>query len=226
VWDEQGEITHLICHERNITDRKRAEKEVKHTLEKLRKALGMTIHAISLTVETRDPYTAGHQKRTTNLARAMADEMRLSKEQIDGIRMAGVIHDLGKIGVPAEILSKPTKLSEIELSLVKTHSEMGYSILKEIEVPWPIDQMVLQHHERMDGSGYPSGLSGEEIIIEARVLAVADVVEAITSHRPYRAAVGIDEALAEISRNKGITYDLRIVDACLRLFTEKRFSFG
>ena len=226
IRDSHGNVIGVSGIHKDISERKRAEEEAKRTVEKLRKALGGTIRAIALTVESRDPYTAGHQKRTTNLARAIANEMGLSKEQIDAIRMAGVVHDLGKIAVPAELLSKPTRLSEIEFALIKSHAEVGHTILKAIEFPWPIEQIVAQHHERMDGSGYPSGLSGEEITIEARVLAVADVVEAIISHRPYRPARGIDEALEEISRNRGIIYDPQVVDACVGLFTEKGFSFG
>jgi putative nucleotidyltransferase with HDIG domain len=178
-----------------------------------------------LTVERRDPYTAGHQHRVANLAAAIANEIGLSEEQIDGVRMASVIHDLGKIHVPAEILSRPGRLTENEFSIIKTHPQTGYDILKTEEFPWPVAQIVLQHHERMDGSGYPSSLSGEEILLEARILAVADVVEAMASHRPYRPALGIDKALEEISKNKGVLYDAKVADACLRLFTEKGFKF-
>jgi putative nucleotidyltransferase with HDIG domain len=177
-------------------------------------------------VETKDAYTAGHQRRVANLARAIAAEMGLSPEQIDGIRMAAVIHDLGKISVPAEILSKPIGLNDLEYGLIKIHPQVGYDILKEIEFPWPVAQIVLQHHERMDGSGYPQGLLGEEIILEARILAVADVVEAMASHRPYRPPHGVDKALEEISRNRGILYDPEVVDACLKLFNEKGFKLG
>lgn len=207
------------------TERKRAEEELQHTLEKSRKALGGIIQAMALTVETRDPYTAGHQRRATNLAHAIAKEMGLSEEQIEGIRMAGVIHDIGKISVPAEILSRPGRLTEIEFDLVKTHPQVGYEILKRVELPWSITQIVLRHHERMDGSGYPAGLSGEEILVEARILGVADVVEAMSSHQPYRPALGIDKALEEISRNRGVLYDPSAVDACLKVFTEKGFRF-
>jgi putative nucleotidyltransferase with HDIG domain len=194
------------------------------SMEKLRKALEGSILAIASTVETRDPYTAGHQQRVAELATAIAKEMGLPDDQIYGIRMGGVIHDLGKISIPAEILSKPGSITEIEFNLIKTHPKVGYDILKAIEFPWPIAQMVLQHHERMDGSGYPSGLSGEAIILEARILGVADVVEAMASHRPYRPARGIDKALKEISKNKGLLYDSNVVDACLKLFKEKEFE--
>ena len=207
-----------------IIERKQTEGELRHTLEKLRKALDATIQAIALTVEARDSYTAGHQRRVANLARAIATEMGLSKEQIDGIRMAGIIHDIGKISIPAEILSKPGRLDDLQYGLIQAHSQIGYDILKTVDFPWPVAQMVLQHHERIDGSGYPQGLSGEDIMLEARILVVADVVEAMASFRPYRPALGIDKALAEISQNRGILYDPEAVDACLKLFTEKRFK--
>jgi PAS domain S-box-containing protein/putative nucleotidyltransferase with HDIG domain len=208
-----------------ITERKRAEEELQDSLEKLRKALGGTIQAIALTVERRDPYTAGHQRQVADLARAIATEMGLSKEQVDGIRMAGVIHDIGKTSVPSEILSKPGQLGDIEFSLIKTHPQVGYDILKTIDFPWPVAEIVLQHHERVDGSGYPQGLPGGEIMLEARILAVADVVAAMASHRPYRPPHGLDKALEEISQNKGVLYDPEVVDTCLKLFTEKGFKF-
>lgn len=208
-----------------IAERKQVKAELQQSFERLRRAMEGTIKAIALTVEMKDPYTAGHQRRVTQLACAIAKEMRLSEEQIEGIYMTGVIHDIGKISVPAEILTKPGQLTEIEFSLIKTHPEVGYDILKMIEFPWPIAKIVLQHHERMNGSGYPSGLSGEEILLEARILGVADVVEAMASHRPYRPALGIDRALEEISQNRGVFYDTEVVDACLKLFTEKRFQF-
>jgi putative nucleotidyltransferase with HDIG domain len=151
--------------------------------------------------------------------------MGLSKEQINGLRLAGLIHDIGKVRVPAEILTNPNGLSEPELMMIKAHPRLGYEILRTIDFPWPVAQIVLQHHERMNGSGYPSGLSGEDIIMEARILAVADVVEAMASHRPYRASLGINKALAEISKNKGVLYDFKAVDACLTLFKDKKFEF-
>jgi len=175
-------------------------------------------------VESRDPYTAGHQIRAANLARAIATEMGLPKEKIDGIRMAGSIHDIGKLSIPSEILTKPTKLTNLEFSLIKEHSQKGFEMLKDVESPWPLAQIVYQHHERMDGSGYPRQLKGEEIIIEARILAVADVVEAMASHRPYRSALGLPSALAEIEKNRGTLYDADAVDACLKLFREKDFQ--
>jgi hypothetical protein len=192
---------------------------------RLHRALDATVQAIALTVEARDPYTAGHQRRTADLARAIAAEMGLAKERIEGIRIAGSIHDIGKISVPAEILSKQRRLSEIENALIRTHPRAGYEILKEIEFPWPVAEMVLQHHERLDGSGYPQGLKAEGILREASIIVVADVVEAIASHRPYRPADSIETALEEIARNSGILYAPDIVDACLKLFREKGYRF-
>ena len=209
----------------DIARRESAEAEVQSTLNKLRSAMGGVVQAMALTVERRDPYTAGHQRRVSDLARGVAAEMALSAHQIDGIRMAGLIHDLGKICVPVEILSKPGQLSEIEHTLIKDHPQVGYEILKEIEFPWPVAQIVLQHHERIDGSGYPAGLCGEDILVEARTLAVADVVEAMASHRPYRPTLGRDMALEEISQNRGVLYDPDVVDACMKLLLEKDFQF-
>jgi putative nucleotidyltransferase with HDIG domain len=207
-----------------IAERKGAEKKLEYTLESLRKSMSTTIQVMVSTVEVRDPYTAGHQLKSANLARAIATEMGLPPEKIEGIRMAGSIHDIGKISIPAEILSKPTKLSEIEFSLIKEHARRGFEMLKDVESPWPLAEIVYQHHERMDGSGYPRNLKGDEICLEARILTVADVVEAMASHRPYRPGLGIDSALAEIKQNRGIFYDDSVADACLRLFREKGFK--
>jgi HD-GYP domain-containing protein (c-di-GMP phosphodiesterase class II) len=208
-----------------ITKRKRAEEELQRTLGSLRNAVGATVQVMVSAVEKRDPYTAGHQSRSADLARAIAGEMGLSQDSIDGIRMAGSIHDIGKLSVPAEILSKPTKLTELEFSLIKEHSRNGYEMLKDVESPWPLAQIVYQHHERMNGSGYPRNLKGDEILMEARILAVSDVVESMASHRPYRPALGIERALEEIEKNRGILYDDAVADACLRLFREKGFQF-
>lgn len=210
---------------------RRALKEAEFNIERkqkeetLRKAISGIIHALVLAVEARDPYTAGHQRRVAQLARAMAAEMNLPAIQIEGIAMAAAIHDIGKISVPSDILSKPAVFNEIEYQMVKIHPESGYNILKDIDFPWPVALIVLQHHERVDGSGYPSGLKGEEILPETRILSVADVVEAISSHRPYRPAFGVDIAMKEISEKKGILYDPDSVDVCLRLFNEKGFKF-
>ena len=207
-----------------ITDRKRAEEELQRTLASLRNAVGTTIQVMASAVETRDPYTAGHQSRSANLARAIATEMGLSQDQVDAVRLAGSIHDIGKLSIPAELLSKPTKLSPIEYDLIKEHALQGYNILRNVESPWPLADMVHQHHERMDGSGYPQQLKGEALLLEARILAVADVVESMASHRPYRAALGIEAALAEIEKNKGRLYDEPVAEACLKLFRERGFQ--
>jgi HD-GYP domain-containing protein (c-di-GMP phosphodiesterase class II) len=222
------------------SQRKRTEEKLTLSLEKVRRTLTGTVNALAVTVEMRDPYTAGHQQRVTQLARAIAEEMGLSSEKIEGLHVAGSLHDMGKILVPAEILNKPDRLTDNEvgqvrkhpqaghdilMGLIKGHPQAGYDILKEIDFPWPVAQIVLQHHERIDGSGYPEGLKGNEIILEARILAVADVVEAMSSHRPYRPALGTEKALNEISTNKGRLYESEIVDACLKLFQEGNFEF-
>jgi len=201
------------------------KQELTRTLEDLQKSMGGFIQTMSMTVEMRDPYTAGHQARVSDLAKAIAREMGLSKDKIEGIGMAGILHDLGKIYVPSEILNKPGELRDVEFELIKYHSEVAYNILKSIEFPWPIATIILQHHERLDGSGYPGGLKGKEIMLEARILCVADVVEAMATHRPYRPALGLDKALQEISDYKGIRFDSEIVEACLRLFNEKGYRF-
>ncbi len=200
--------------------------ERKLSIERLRKTLGGAVQAIASLVETRDPYTAGHQRRVADLARAIATEMGLSGDQIDGIRIAGTIHDLGKISVPSEILTIPRKLTALEYSLIKNHPQSGYDILKDIEFPWPIARMIVEHHERINGSGYPNGLRGEDLLIESKILSVADVVEAMATHRPYRPALGIDAALAEITANRGILYDPEVVNACLRLFRDKGYQIS
>lgn len=209
-----------------ISERKHTQEELRISFEKLEKMVIEIINSMALILETRDPYTAGHQRRTTNLAVAIAKEMNYSKNTIDAIQMAGIIHDIGKIAVPAEILSKPSRLTDIEYNLVRPHPQVGYDILKKIEFPWPIAQIVLQHQERINGSGYPQGLTGENILIEARILAVADVVAAMTSHRPYRPAYSIDAALKKISDKKGILYDENVVNACLKLFKDKNFTLS
>lgn len=201
----------------------RAQAEKKRTAELLRRGVEETVKVIATMVEMRDPYTSGHQQRVADLARAIAIEMGYSGEQVNGLHLAGLIHDLGKIQIPAEILSKPGRLTATEFSLIKTHAQTGYEVLKDIKFPWPIAQMVLQHHERLDGSGYPQGLTGDQIIVDAKILMVADVVEAMASHRPYRPGFGISAALEEIRKNAGKFYDPEVVAACVRLFEQDKF---
>ncbi len=214
----------LLTTAADITHRKQADAELHKTLESLKKSFGATVQVMVSAIESRDPYTAGHQLRVANLACAIAEEMGLPADKIEGIRMAGSIHDIGKLSIPAEILSKPSKLTKIEFSLIKEHSRIGYEMLKDIESPWPLAHIVYQHHERMNGSGYPRNLKRSEILMEAHILAVADVVEAIASHRPYRPTLGIEAALEEITNNKGVLYENTVVDACLRLFREKGYQ--
>jgi len=204
---------------------KLAEQKLQQSYKRLRKTMEDTIYTIGKIAETRDPYTSGHQKNVSQIATFIAQEMKLPQDKIEGVRIASLVHDIGKISLPAEILNKPTKLSKIEYSLIKEHSQTGYDILRSIDFPWPIAQIVLQHHERLDGSGYPQGLKGEDILMEAKILGVVDVVEAMSSHRPYRPALGIDKALEEIYQNRDILYDPEVTDACLKLFTEKGFKF-
>jgi PAS domain S-box-containing protein len=226
VRDNHGRLLYYQGISQDITEKKTIDAERQENIERLRKSLGATINAMAVTVETRDPYTAGHQRRVADLARAIATEMKLINDQIDGLRMASMIHDIGKISIPSEILTKPTQLSALEFNLIKTHPESGFNILKDIEFPWPIARIVLEHHERINGSGYPKGLIGEQILLESKILAVADVVEAISSHRPYRAAYTIDVGLDEITKNRGTLYDPDVVDACLRLFREKNYNLA
>jgi PAS domain S-box-containing protein len=217
VRDAEGRLLYYEGFNEDITIKR-------ENIERMRKALGATVQAMAMTVETRDPYTAGHQRRVADLSRSIATEMNLPADQINGIRMAATIHDLGKISVPAEILSKPTKLTALEFSLIKTHAQSGYDILKDIDFPWPVARTVLEHHERMNGSGYPNGLTGDNLLMESRILAVADVVESMGSHRPYRPSLGIEAALEEIEKNRGTLYDNAVADVCLRLFREKDYQ--
>jgi len=184
------------------------------------------VQAVAGMVELRDPYTAGHQRRVAELAVAIGREMGLDERRLEGLLVTGLVHDIGKIQVPSEILSRPCKLSDLEFNLIKAHSYAGYDILKEIPFPWPVADTVHQHHERLDGSGYPRGLTGDEILLEARIISVADVVEAMASYRPYREAIPLDQVMAEIEHQAGTLYDPEVVSACLRLFREQGFVWG
>jgi PAS domain S-box-containing protein/putative nucleotidyltransferase with HDIG domain len=227
VWTIRDENKNVLYYEgiaEDITDRIRKEEELRASAEKLRNAMLGTIHIVATIVEQRDPYTAGHQHRVAEIASTIAKEIGLSPHQIEGVRIAGMIHDVGKIAIPSEILTKPGKLSPLERSLVQDHAEAGYKILKGVEFPWPILEAIHHHHERINGTGYPSGLKNEEITIEARIIAVADVIEAMASHRPYRPTLGINIALEEIEKNKGILYDEGVANACLNLFKNKGYN--
>jgi response regulator RpfG family c-di-GMP phosphodiesterase len=218
--------THLELHflRNNLEDMvwKRTE-SLLESERRLKKTLLESVAALATVVEQRDPYTSGHQRQVAQLAEAIAREMDLSEEMIEGIKLAAVVHDIGKISIPTEILSKPGKLSDLEFSLIQLHPERGYDVLKGIDFPWPIAQIVLQHHEHNDGSGYPQGLS-DDILLEARIISVADTIEAMASHRPYRDSLGIDCALDEVKSRRGVIYDTDVVDAALRLFHEKGYT--
>lgn len=224
VHADDGVTFHAFI--RDIREQVQAQETLLRSTKQVRASLIGTIVAVSRAVGARDPYTANHQQRVAQLARSIAQEMGLDTERIDGLRLGATIHDIGKIYLPAEILAKPAKLTDIEYELIKCHAQVGYDILTDIEFPWPIADIAHQHHERLDGSGYPQGLKGDEICLEARIVAVADVVEAMSNHRPYRPALGIDTALKEIKSKRGKFYDPNVVDACLKLFAEKKFNFG
>jgi putative nucleotidyltransferase with HDIG domain len=218
-------VTLSVQAQQELDERKRLEEELQQRNDQLQETFIAMINALALAVEMKDPYTAAHQRWVTRLACTIASTMGLAKEQIEGLHMAGLIHDIGKMNVPTEFLIKPGQLTEIEHQALKIHPQSGYDIVRQIQFPWPVAQIVLQHHERMDGSGYPQGISGAEILLEARILAVADVVEAMASHRPYRDAHGIEIALDEIAKNRGSLYDPEAVDACLTVFKEQGFAF-
>jgi HD-GYP domain-containing protein (c-di-GMP phosphodiesterase class II) len=201
------------------------EKELKQAYKKLQKIIEGTANIITKVVETRDPYSTGHQQRVSKLARAIGREMKLSQDKIEGTKIASLVHDIGKVNLPTEIISKPSKLVEVEFNLIKNYPKVGYDILRKVDFPWPIAEIVLQHQEKIDGSGYPGGLKGDEICIEAKILGVANVVEAMSSYKSYRPALSIDEALAEISNNKTTLFDPEVVDTCIKLFKEKDFKF-
>jgi PAS domain S-box-containing protein/putative nucleotidyltransferase with HDIG domain len=223
--NDRGEITNFLSTEYDVTEHNHIKSQLEKSVDKFQNILQETIQAIVLTIEKRDLFTAGHQRRVAELASAIAKAMNLSEDRVTGVYMAGLIHDIGKINRPAELLMKPAKLTEIEFKLIKNHPQVAYDILRGIEFPWPLAQIALQHHERLNGSGYPNGLKSEDIILESRILAVADVVEAMSSARPYRPALKIEEALEEISSKKGLLYDADVVNACVKLFKEKGFKF-
>jgi len=208
-----------------VLETRRSEDCLQNSLERLERSLEGTFRAMSMTLEIRDPYMAGHQHRVSSLAVAISQEMNLPWEKIEGVRFAGIIHDIGKIAAPVEIMTKPCRLTKTEFQLIKDHPRIGYEMVKDIVFPWPVAHIILQHHERLDGSGYPDGLVGDAILQEARILAVADVVEAVSALRPYRPALGLERSLEEIRKGRGIRYDTRAVDACIRLFREGRFDF-
>lgn len=218
IENEQGKVIGAVLSSRDVSDRKIAENKEKKILKKFQAAVEGTVQAMGRIVEKRDQYTAGHQERVAKLACAIAEELGMEQERIEGLRLSAKIHDIGKIAIPAEILTKPGKLEQTEFEIIKDHPQTGFEILKDIEFPWPVADVVAQHHEKVDGSGYNRGLKKEEILPEARILCVADVVEAMTSHRPYRPALGVEKAMEEISDKKGVYYDAEVVDACIKLF--------
>jgi putative nucleotidyltransferase with HDIG domain/PAS domain S-box-containing protein len=223
--DESGNIKGALSSAQDITESKLSEEKLIKSYESLKKTLNDSINTMGIIVEMRDPYTAGHQQKVADLSTAIAREMKLEDTRIDQLRMAALIHDIGKMYVPSDILSKPGRLSEIEFSLIKTHAQSGYDIVKGMNFPGVVAQAVLQHHERLDGSGYPEGLKGEDTLLEAKILAVADVIEAMAADRPYRPALGIEKALAEISKHRGRLYEPDVVDTCLGLFNSAKFEF-
>jgi PAS domain S-box-containing protein len=225
LFDKENSVIGIEGIAHNITSQKALEKYEHESSAKMHKALVETIRAIAMTVEKRDPYTAGHQQRVAQLAVLIGKKLNMSKDALEGLFLGASVHDIGKITIPIDILSKPTKLLDIEFALIKNHPQQGYEILKDVEFPWPISKMILQHHERIDGSGYPNGLKGDEIILEAKIICVADVVEAISSHRPYRAALGIDIAINDIKKYRGILYDTDVVDAILEVVEETETLF-
>lgn len=227
-----GEHAGAFAIYQDITSRRRAERDLEISNQALKKQYSalkhswdQTIEVMAFTAELRDPYTAGHQKRVSALSKAVALEMGLSPLVVEEVEKAALVHDLGKFEIPSEILSKPGKITQLELNLIRRHAEAGYKVLRRIDLPWPLAEIVYQHHERMDGSGYPQGLKGDEILLPARIIAVADVVEAMSSHRPYRPALGIEVALGEIEKGAGTLYDPDVVATCCRIFREKGYEF-
>jgi PAS domain S-box-containing protein/putative nucleotidyltransferase with HDIG domain len=225
ILNEQGRPLGTVVVFRDVSYRQHVEQALRESVANLQRTMEETINALTVTSEKRDPFTAGHQERVSRLAYALSGLLGLTEAEREGVRLAGLVHDIGKIHVPSEILAKPDSLSEMEMGIVRGHSAVGYEILKDIPFPWPVARMVLEHHERMDGSGYPEGLTGEDTLLQSRILAVADVVEAMNSHRPYRVAPGLAAALAEIRNRRGVVYDPDVVDACLLLFERDGYRF-
>ena len=226
ILDEKGEFDGFLGINRDVTDRLTTEMRLRENDARIHRSLFGTISALSRTIEARDPYTAGHQNRVAQLAVAIGENMALPQEQLKGIEMGAIVHDIGKIYVPGEILTRPGKITPEELALIRTHSEVGYQIVSGVEMAWPVADVVHQHHERIDGSGYPQKLRGNEICLEARIVAVADVIEAISSHRPYRPALPLEVGLEEIEKYRGVRYDADVVDACVAVIRKDGFSFG
>lgn len=225
IRGDNGDVKNVILTGIDVTERKRAEEQLRKDAQKFREMFIGAIQAVSMVVEKRDLYTAGHQVRVAELAAAIAKEMRLPVDRIEGVYLGGLIHDIGKVSIPAEILTRPSKLTEIEFGMIMGHPKVGYDIIHDLNLPWPVKDMILQHHERLDGLGYPSHIKGNEIVLEARIIAVSDVVEAMSSHRPYRAALGVKAALDEIQRGKGVLYDKEVANACLMLFDLDKFEW-
>ncbi|TFG91221.1 MAG: HD domain-containing protein [Candidatus Atribacteria bacterium] len=223
--DERGEFQGILSSGEDVTTKSKAERELQENYQKLQQIMEDTVYTMAKVIERKDPYSAGHQKKVSQLATAIAKEMKLPKDKIEGLKVASLVHDIGKIGIPIEILSKPSGLTELGYDLMKEHPMTGYNILKEIDFPWPVAEIVLQHHEKVNGSGYPNGLKDDEILIEAKILCVADVIEAMSSYRAYRPSHSIKEALNELTKNKGTLYDSLVVDACKTLFKYKGAKF-
>ncbi|MCD4669390.1 MAG: PAS domain S-box protein, partial [Actinomycetia bacterium] len=225
VLDNDGKLDFFIFIGIDITERKKTQENLEKSYIKLQKTLKDTIDTLASIIEIRDPYTSGHQKRVAALAISISKELDLDKDRIEAIGTAAIVHDIGKINIPASILARPGKISALEYDMIKTHPQLGYEMIKKIEFSWPIGKIILQHHERLDGSGYPKGLKGNDIVLEAKILAVADVVEAMSSHRPYRPALGIDKATEEIKKGSGKLYGREVVEACVKIITKKGFKF-
>ncbi|MDP1952753.1 MAG: HD domain-containing protein, partial [Betaproteobacteria bacterium] len=223
LYDLEGQQA-TVGMAQDITEKKRAEEQIEQYVAQLETAFMSTVNVATTLGEMRDPYTAGHQRRVAEIAVAIGAELGFDAHRQEGLRVAGYLHDIGKITIPAEILSKPGKLSALEYTLIQGHAQASYDVLKDMRLPWSVAEVALQHHERIDGSGYPQGLKGEAILLEARIIGVADVIEAMSSHRPYRPGLGMDSALAEIERGRGSIYDATVIDACLRLFREKGYT--